>query len=94
MPTGYLFTNLLQFGRLLQALGIEVTAETQRVAARALERVDLGQREQVKGALSSVWVSRREQLPTVEESLHLFRRSYWGKAPVSPTLANCRLRFW
>ncbi|MCH9649679.1 MAG: VWA domain-containing protein [Deltaproteobacteria bacterium] len=75
MPTGYLLSNLLLFGRLLRALGIEVTAEGQGVAARALERVDLGQREQVKGALSSVWVSRREQLTTFETAFDLFWRS-------------------
>lgn len=75
MPTGYLLPNLLHFGRLLRALGIEVTAEGQGLAAQALERVDLGQREQVKGALSAVWVSRREQLPTFATAFDLFWRS-------------------
>ncbi len=72
MAAGNLLHNLVHFSRLLRALGIDVTPDGQRVAALALELVELGERRQVHAALRTVLVSRREQLAIFDTAFRLF----------------------
>ena len=54
--------NLLLFGRALRSAGLEVSLEQILSFARALDWVEIGDREQVFCAARSLLVSRREDL--------------------------------
>lgn len=62
-PSGRaLVQSLIRFGRLLRSAGLPVTTEQLTHVARALDWVDLGDREQVFLATRALLVTRREDL--------------------------------
>jgi uncharacterized protein with von Willebrand factor type A (vWA) domain len=69
-----LVTGTIRFCRLLRARGLLVTPAESRDAVRALEVVDLGDRDEVRRALRTVLVSRPEELPTFDAAFDAF----WG----------------
>ncbi len=81
--------NLLLFGRALRRAGLKVSLEQILSFARALDWVDIGDREQVFHAARSFLVSRREDLKVFEA---VFERFWLGaaeeprprRAPVAP----------
>ncbi|MDH3403762.1 MAG: VWA domain-containing protein, partial [Acidobacteriota bacterium] len=74
---GSLLPNLLRFGRLLRALGLEVPAGSMLTAARALEHVDIGRRGDFYHALRCVLVRRAADLPPFDAAF----RAFWRRPP-------------
>ncbi|MBC7813888.1 MAG: VWA domain-containing protein [Burkholderiales bacterium] len=72
--SGHLLPNLLLFGRLCKGLGMDVNPERMMDAARALEYVSLGSREDVYYALRAVLVTRQRDLALFDEAF----REFWG----------------
>ena len=68
----HLLRNLLHFGRLLRALGIEVTPPQIVDLVESLKHVDLGRREDFKNAARTVLVNHPEHLPLFERAFDLF----------------------
>ena len=66
MPASPFLANLLLFGRTLRAVGLPVTHSQSLDFARALELVDVGNRDQVFHAARSFLVSRKEELELFE----------------------------
>lgn len=66
--------NVLLFGRVLRGAGIPVSPEQGRAFARALEWIDLGQRDQVFHAARSLLVHRQEDLALFEVIFNRFWR--------------------
>ena len=83
--------NALYFPQMLRRAGLTVTTEQCIDFVRALEMVDIGNREQVYHAARSMFVNRQEHLRLFETLFNLFwraqgERSRLGgqKAPVAP----------
>jgi uncharacterized protein with von Willebrand factor type A (vWA) domain len=72
-----LLTATVRFCRLLRARGLGITPAESRDALRALELVDLGDREEVRRALRTVLTSRREDFPVFDAAFDAF----WGGLP-------------
>lgn len=66
--------NLVIFGRLLRALGLDVLPAASALLARALAAVDLGSKSQVRHAARAVLASRREHLPLIDRAVELLFR--------------------
>ena len=81
-----LLENLLQFGRLLRALGLDVQAGRMLDAAQALEHVDIGRRGDFYHALRALLVHRAEDLPAFDEAF----RTFWRKPPGERTTQDVR----
>lgn len=82
----FLLENLLQFGRLLRALGLGVAAGRMLDAAQALRHVDIGRRGDFYHALRTLLVHRAEDLPVFDEAFRIF----WRKPPGERTTQDLR----
>ena len=71
---GHLFGNLLRFGRLLRAVGLDAPAGGMLDAAEALGHVDVGRRADFHHALRTLLVRRAQDLPVFDEAFRLFWR--------------------
>ena len=76
---GHLFGNLLRFGRLLHALGLDVQAGGMLDVAEALGHVDVGRRADFYHTLRSLLVRRAQDLPVFDEAFRLFWRPPRGE---------------
>ncbi len=82
----FLLENLLQFGRLLRALGLDVQAGGMLDVAQALEHVGIGRRGEFYHALRALLVRRAEDLPVFDEAFRIF----WRKPPGERTTHDVR----
>jgi len=73
----FLLHNLLHFGRLLHALGLDVHAGRMQDVARALEHVDIGRRPDFYFTLRSLLIHRQQDLALFEEAFRVF----WRRPP-------------
>jgi len=71
-PPRDLLTQTLAFGRMLRAAGVATTTSEVMDAVRALEVVDLLDRDEVYLALRTVLVTRREELPVFDRCFEAF----------------------
>ncbi len=69
---GHLLENLTRFARLLRSAGLPVPAGATIAAARALEHVDIGRRQDFRLALRTTLVSRAEDMPVFDHAFRLF----------------------
>ena len=76
---GHLFGNLLRFGRLLHALGLDVPAGGMLDVAEALGHVDVGRRADFYHTLRSLLVRRAQDLPVFDQAFRLFWRPPRGE---------------
>ena len=77
---GDLLQNLVQFARRLQNAGMLVTPDEAVDGLRALEHIDMGDRQEFYLTLRSVFTSRAEDLPTFD---HVFSE-FWRYVPTAP----------
>jgi uncharacterized protein with von Willebrand factor type A (vWA) domain len=73
----FLLPNLLHFGRLLRALGLDVQAGRMLDVAGALEHVDIGRRSDFYFTLRSLLVRRHQDLAVFDEAFRIF----WRRPP-------------
>ncbi len=71
-----LVTNLLLFGRVLRAAGLQVHHGRLVDAIRALEWVGVGSRTDVRAVLRALLVHRHDDLPIFDEAFDLFFRAH------------------
>jgi uncharacterized protein with von Willebrand factor type A (vWA) domain len=76
----YLLHNLLRFGRLLHALGLDVPAGRMIDVAGALDHIDIGRRADFHLALRTLLVHSPQDLATFDEAFRLF----WRPPPREP----------
>jgi len=69
---GHLLRNLVLFGRLLRALGLDVTPTQIIDLAEGLRHIDLRRRQDFKNAARTILVSRREHLELFDRAFDLF----------------------
>lgn len=69
---GKLLHNLLLFGRLCKALGMDVTPNRMIEVARALEFVELGRKQDVYHTLRALMVSRQRDIELFDEAFEIF----------------------
>ncbi len=81
-----LFRNLVRFGRLLHAAGLDVPAGRMIDVASALDHIDIGRRSDFYYALRSLLVHRRQDLPIFDEMFRAFWREPRHRPP--PTCAR------
>jgi uncharacterized protein len=62
-PARNLLTQTLAFGRMLRAAGVATTTSEVMDAVRALESIDLLDRDEVYLGLRTVLVTRKEEIP-------------------------------
>jgi uncharacterized protein with von Willebrand factor type A (vWA) domain len=72
---GALAANILRFGRLLRAAGLDVHHGRMLDALRAVERVGVARRSDVRAALRALLVHRHEDLARFDEAFDLFFRA-------------------
>ena len=70
--TGQLLRNAVLFGRMLRALGIEVTPTQMVDLVDSLHHVDIRSRRDFKHSARAVLVNQREQIPLFDEAFDLF----------------------
>jgi uncharacterized protein with von Willebrand factor type A (vWA) domain len=70
-----LASAMVRFGALLRAYSLPVTVVQITTAVRALEHVDLGDREELQLALRTVFVSRPEEVLTFDRCFEAFWRA-------------------
>lgn len=70
--SGQLLRNLLLFGRMLRALGVEVTPTQIVDLVDSLHHVEIGRRTDFKHAARSVLINHREHLPLFDTAFDLF----------------------
>lgn len=73
-PAGHLLHNLVLFGRLLRRLGIDVNPGRMIDLVRALEFVNIANRNDFYHTLRSLLVNRQDQLPLFDRAFDLFWR--------------------
>ena len=73
-PAQDLSTHVVAFCRALRRRGVQVTASEAVDLLRALEVVDLGDREEVRFAVRSVLATGRDSLPVIDDLFNLL----WG----------------
>lgn len=83
---GQLLHNLLLFGRLCKALGMDVSQERMMDAARALEYVGLGRRNDVYHALRAVIVTHQRDLEWFDQAF----REFWRRPSEGYTTLDLR----
>ena len=71
---GHFLNNLLLFGRLLRRLGLDVHTGRMLDAVRVLEDIGVNRRMDVRSALRTLMVHRREDLPVFDEAFAVFWR--------------------
>jgi hypothetical protein len=69
---GHLLHNLLLFGRLCRALGMDITPNRMMEVAHALEFIQLGYKQDVYHALRALMVTRQRDLELFEQAFQLF----------------------
>src|SRR5688572_25333426 len=74
-----LFRNLIRFGRLLHAAGLDVPAGRMIDVASALDYVDIGRRSDFYHALRTLLVHRRQDLPIFDDLFRAFWREPWRR---------------
>jgi uncharacterized protein with von Willebrand factor type A (vWA) domain len=74
-----LLPNLLHFGRLLHALGLDVHAGRMLDVASALEHIDLGRRSDFYFTLQSLLIHRQQDLAMFDEAFRVFWRRPHGE---------------
>jgi uncharacterized protein len=80
-PDGRAFArNLMRFGRSLRAVGLPITVQQIADATRALEWIDVGDREQVHATMRALFVTRREDLALFRLVFDSFFRHPGGDA--------------
>ncbi|MBX3012709.1 MAG: VWA domain-containing protein [Caldilineaceae bacterium] len=72
MTTGHLLRNCLLFGRMLRALGVEITPTQIVDLVDSLRYVNIGSRQDFKHSACAVLINRREHLPIFEAAFALF----------------------
>lgn len=70
-----LTTHVVAFGRALRRRGVQVTASEATDLLRALEAIDLGDREEVRLAVRSIFATGRDSLSIIDD---LFD-ALWGR---------------
>jgi uncharacterized protein with von Willebrand factor type A (vWA) domain len=83
-----LASSTVRFAGVLRGHGLPVSLLQVTDAVRALERLDLGDREEVRLGLRSVLVSRPEDLPTFDRCFDAFWRPDVEVEPTFPTLVS------
>ena len=81
MATGLLFRNLVHFGRLLHASGLEVAAGRMIDVASALDHIDIARRNDFYYGLRTLLVHRRQDLPIFDEVFRAFWREPRHRSP-------------
>jgi uncharacterized protein with von Willebrand factor type A (vWA) domain len=76
----HLAENLLVFGRLLRAVGLEIHMGRMLDLLRALQYIDLSSREEVYHACRTLLVHRREDLQLFDRAFELF----WSRRDAQP----------
>lgn len=76
-----LLDNILVFGRLLRALGLEVHIGRLLDVAEALRHVDIGARDDVYHTCRALLVHRREDLAMFDRAFEAFWRVHGGPPP-------------
>jgi uncharacterized protein with von Willebrand factor type A (vWA) domain len=69
---GHLLRNIVRFGRLLRAVGINVTPTQIFDLVAALDHVNIRYREDVKNAARTILISRHEHLALFDRAFDLF----------------------
>jgi uncharacterized protein with von Willebrand factor type A (vWA) domain len=69
---GKLLENLLLFGRLCRALGMDITPNRMIEVARALEFVELGRKQDVYHTLRALMVTRKRDIELFDEAFDQF----------------------
>jgi uncharacterized protein with von Willebrand factor type A (vWA) domain len=69
---GHLLRNIVRFGRLLRAVGINVTPTRIFDLVAALDHVDIRRRDDVKNAARTILVSRHEHLALFDRAFDMF----------------------
>ena len=70
--TSHLVENLLVFGRLLRAAGLDVHMGRMLDLLKALQYIDIGTRDEVYHTCRTLLVHRREDLPIFDRTFDLF----------------------
>jgi uncharacterized protein with von Willebrand factor type A (vWA) domain len=83
---GHLLENLTQFARSLRSLGLAVPGGSTVEAARAVQQIDIGNREDFRFALRAVLVRRAEDLQVFDQAFRLF----WGRPSGTKTKLDLR----
>jgi len=73
--SGHLVDNLMHFARALRAAGLRVGPGDTLAAARAVEAVGLARRDDLRTALSAVFVKRRQDRELFDQAFHIFWRN-------------------
>jgi len=85
MPAdGQLFPNLLHFGRLLRALGVDTRAGGMLEVAEALAHVEIGRRDDFYHTLQTLLVARPQDRPVFDAAFRLFWRAPDEARPTAP----------
>ncbi|MEM7352374.1 MAG: VWA domain-containing protein [Acidobacteriota bacterium] len=79
-PDGQLLHNLVLFGRALRRLGIDTTLSQILTVVDALERIELGRRQDFKDASRTILVQRHEQIEIFDRAFDLF----WSARAIKP----------
>ncbi len=72
--SGHILHNLLLFGRLLRMLGLDVHPGRMLDAVRVLDDIGLARKADVRAALRTLLVHRRDDLPVFDEAFDVFWR--------------------
>ena len=83
-------TNVMQFGRLLRRVGLEVDPGQTASFLRALTLIGLGNRRDVRVAGRTIFVRRVEDRPLYDAAFDLFWRRPSGTSPLSGQLPRIR----
>ena len=86
LPNGYLFPNLLRFGRLLRDLGLDAHAGRMLDVSDALAHVDIGRRSDFYYTLRTLLVRRAQDLPVFDQAFRLF----WRPPPADRAARDAR----
>ena len=83
---GHLLENLTSFARLLRSLGIAVPAGSTVEAARAVQCIDIGNKDDFRLALRAILVSRAEDLQVFDRAF----RAFWSAPSGTTTRLDLR----
>jgi len=76
MTSGNLLRNCVLFGRMLRALGVEITPTQIVDLVDSLHYVDIGSRQDFRNSARTVLISHREHLPLFDEAFDLFWQAH------------------
>lgn len=71
-PMGQLLRNCVLFGRMLRAIGVEITPTQMVDLVDSLRYVNIGSRQDFKNSARTVLISKREHLPLFDQAFDLF----------------------